>query len=76
MAADPGFGGFARNPDQRPQALLFRQPGAGRGKGEDKLSSWAIGSVMALAFGIGILFFVVLPHYLTGFLGDFFASSP
>ncbi len=54
------------------QALSFSANQAlEEGKGEDKLSSWAIGSIMALAFGIGILFFVVLPHYLTGFLGDF-----
>jgi len=54
------------------QALSFSANQAlEEGKGEKKLTSWAIGSVMALAFGIGILFFVVLPHYLTGFLGDF-----
>jgi uncharacterized protein YqhQ len=41
-----------------------------KGKGADKLSSLALSLVMALAFGIGILFFVVLPHYLTGFLGQ------
>jgi uncharacterized protein YqhQ len=41
-----------------------------KGKGADKLSSLALTLVMALAFGIGILFFVVLPHYLTGFLGQ------
>ncbi|HEX7373008.1 MAG TPA: DUF1385 domain-containing protein [Thermodesulfobacteriota bacterium] len=58
------------------QALSFSANQAlEEGKGEDKLSSWAIGSVMALAFGIGILFFVVLPHYLTGFLGDFFGRE-
>ena len=34
-----------------------------------KLSSWALAGIMAVAFGIGVLFFVVLPHYLTGFLG-------
>jgi len=37
-----------------------------------KLGSWTLGMVMAAAFGIGILFFVVLPHYLTGFLGQWF----
>jgi uncharacterized protein YqhQ len=58
------------------QALSFSANQAlEEGKGEDRLSSWAIGSVMALAFGIGILFFVVLPHYLTGFLGDFFGRE-
>jgi len=41
-----------------------------KGKKADKLSSLALTLVMALAFGIGILFFVVLPHYLTGFLGQ------
>jgi uncharacterized protein YqhQ len=52
------------------QALSFSANQAlEEGKGKEKLSSWAIGSVMAAAFGIGILFFIVLPHYLTGFLG-------
>jgi uncharacterized protein YqhQ len=45
------------------------------GKGEEKLSSWAIGSILAVAFGIGILFFIVLPHYLTGFLGSLFGRD-
>ena len=44
-------------------------------KGQEKLSSWAIGSVLALAFGIGVLFFIVLPHYLTGFLGHLFGRD-
>ncbi len=58
------------------QALSFSANQAlEEGKGDGKLSSWAIGSVMALAFGIGILFFVVLPHYLTGFLGDLFGRE-
>jgi uncharacterized protein YqhQ len=42
------------------------------GAPEGKLSSWTLGLVMAAACGIGILFFVVLPHYLTGFLGQWF----
>jgi uncharacterized protein YqhQ len=46
-----------------------------KGKGADKLSSLALTLVMALAFGIGILFFVVLPHYLTGFLGQLWGSD-
>jgi uncharacterized protein YqhQ len=59
------------------QALSFSaqqalEEGESRGKGETKLSSWSLSIVMAAAFGIGILFFVVLPHYLTGFLGDIF----
>jgi uncharacterized protein YqhQ len=41
-------------------------------KEEGKLGSWMLGLVMAAAFGIGVLFFIVLPHYLTGFLGHFF----
>ncbi|MDI6753674.1 MAG: DUF1385 domain-containing protein [Thermodesulfobacteriota bacterium] len=45
------------------------------GKEEGKLSSLALSLVMAAAFGIGILFFVVLPHYLTGFLGDLFGQN-
>ena len=58
------------------QALSFSANQAlEEGKGEEKLTSWAIGSVMALAFGIGILFFVVLPHYLTGFLGNLFGRE-
>lgn len=46
-----------------------------KGKGDGKLTSWALSLVMAAAFGIGILFFVVLPHYLTGFLGQFFGRD-
>ena len=46
-----------------------------KGKGADRLSSFALTLVTALAFGIGILFFVVLPHYLTGFLGRFFGRD-
>jgi uncharacterized protein YqhQ len=38
----------------------------------EKLGSWTLAMVMAAACGIGILFFVVLPHYLTGFLGQWF----
>jgi uncharacterized protein YqhQ len=45
------------------------------GKSEEKLSSWAIASVMAVAFGVGILFFVVLPHYMTGYLGHLFGRD-
>ena len=58
------------------QALSFSASQAlEEGKGKEKLSSWAIGSVMALAFGVGILFFIVLPHYLTGFLGHLFGRE-
>lgn len=54
------------------QALSFSANQAlEEGKGEEKLNSWTLSLVMAAAFGIGILFFVVLPHYLTGFLGYF-----
>lgn len=54
------------------QALSFSANQAlEEGKGEEKLSSWTLSLVMAAAFGIGILLFVVLPHYLTGFLGYF-----
>ncbi len=42
------------------------------GTAEGKLSSWTLGMVMAAAFGIGIFFFIVLPHYITGFLGHWF----
>ncbi len=58
------------------QALSFSANQAlEEGKGEEKLSSWAIGSVMAAAFGIGVLFFIVLPHYLTGYLGRLFGRD-
>ena len=58
------------------QALSFSANQAlEEGKGKDKLSSWAIGSVMAMAFGVGVLFFIVLPHYLTGFLGHLFGRD-
>ncbi|MGA2954480.1 MAG: DUF1385 domain-containing protein [Thermodesulfobacteriota bacterium] len=58
------------------QALSFSASQALEdGKREEKLSSWAIGSVMAVAFGVGILFFIVLPHYLTGFLGHLFGRD-
>lgn len=58
------------------QALSFSASQAlEEGKKKEKLSSWAIGSVMAAAFGVGILFFIVLPHYLTGFLGHLFGRD-
>jgi uncharacterized protein YqhQ len=62
------------------QALSFSADQAlageeGQGKGEKKLSSWGLSIILAAAFGIGIFFFVVLPHYLTGFLGNFFGGT-
>ncbi|MCX5905774.1 MAG: DUF1385 domain-containing protein [Deltaproteobacteria bacterium] len=45
------------------------------GKKEEKLTSAALASIMVAAFGIGILFFVVLPHYLTGFIGQWLGSG-
>jgi uncharacterized protein YqhQ len=62
------------------QALSFSadqalEGGEGQGKGEKKLSSWGLSIILAAAFGIGIFFFVVLPHYLTGFLGNFFGGT-
>ncbi len=58
------------------QALSFSANQAlEEGAKEKKLTSWTLTLVMAAAFGIGILFFVVLPHYLTGFLGDFFGKD-
>jgi len=58
------------------QALSFSANQAleeekGKEKREGKLTTFALSMVMAAAFGIGILFFVVLPHYFTGFLGSF-----
>ncbi len=38
------------------------------GKGGEKLNSFALSAVMIASFGIGILFFIILPHYLTSFL--------
>jgi uncharacterized protein YqhQ len=62
------------------QALSFSANQAleeekGEGKEEKKLSPWGLGLIMSAAFAIGILFFVVLPHYLTGFLGQFFGRD-
>jgi uncharacterized protein YqhQ len=62
------------------QALSFSATQAleeedGQAKGEKRLSSWSLSIILAAAFGIGILFFVVLPHYLTGFLGHFFGGD-
>ncbi len=62
------------------QALSFSANQAleeekGPGKEEKKLSPWGLGLIMSAAFAIGILFFVVLPHYLTGFLGQFFGRD-
>lgn len=62
------------------QALSFSANQAleeekGKGKGEGQLTSLALSLVMAAAFGVGILFFVVLPHYGTGFLGRLFGRE-
>ncbi len=62
------------------QALSFSADQAleeedSQGKGKKKLSSWGLSLILATAFGIGILFFVVLPHYLTGFLGNLFGRA-
>jgi uncharacterized protein YqhQ len=56
------------------QALSFSanqalEEGARCGKRDEPLNSFTLSIIMAAAFGIGILLFVVLPHYLTGFLG-------
>jgi uncharacterized protein YqhQ len=47
----------------------------GPAKEAKKLNPWGLGLIMSAAFAIGILFFVVLPHYLTGFLGQFFGRD-
>jgi len=62
------------------QALSFSANQAleeenGQGKDGKKLSPWGLSLIMSVAFAIGILLFVVLPHYLTGFLGDFFGRD-
>ena len=57
------------------QALSFSANQALEEGKDEKLSSWAIASVMAVAFGVGILFFIVLPHYLTGYLGRLFGRE-
>jgi uncharacterized protein YqhQ len=62
------------------QALSFSANQAleeekGDGKEDKKLSPWGLGLIMSAAFAIGILFFVVLPHYLTGFLGQLFGRD-
>ncbi len=36
---------------------------------EEQLSSWSLFLTMAFAFGIAILFFGLLPHYLSGWVG-------
>jgi uncharacterized protein YqhQ len=41
----------------------------------DQLSSFTLTMVMAAAFGIGILFFVILPHYLTSYSGALFGTE-
>ncbi len=57
------------------QALSFSANQALEEGKDEKLSSWAIASVMAVAFGVGIVFFVVLPHFLTGFVGQLFGRE-
>jgi uncharacterized protein YqhQ len=62
------------------QALSFSANQAleeekGKGKGEGQLTSLALSLVMAAALVVGILFFVVLPHYGTGFLGCLFGQE-
>ena len=62
------------------QALSFSANQAleeenGQRKEEKKLSPWGLSLIMSGAFAIGIVFFVVLPHYLTGFLGNFFGRD-
>jgi uncharacterized protein YqhQ len=52
------------------QALSFSASQAlDDGSHHEKLNSWALAGILAAAFGIGILFFIILPHYLTGFIG-------
>jgi uncharacterized protein YqhQ len=46
-----------------------------KGKGKEKLTSAALAAILAAAFGIGILFFVVVPHYLTGYIGQWMGRN-
>jgi len=58
------------------QALSFSANQAlEEGKGKETLTSWALSIIMAAAFGLGIVFFVILAHYLTNFLSHFFGAD-
>jgi len=55
--------------------LALEEEGS-RGEGKKKkIDSWGLGVLMAAALGLGVLFFVVLPHYLTAFLGQLFGQD-
>jgi uncharacterized protein YqhQ len=41
----------------------------------ETMSSWAMFSLIASSFALGILFFVVIPHFLTNLLGRFFSHG-
>jgi len=56
-------------------ATLALEEEKSEGKREEKINSWTLSMIMAAAFGIGILFFVLLPHYLTIFLGHLFGRD-
>ncbi len=60
------------------QALAFSANQAfeeEKAKKEENFSSLALTLIIGLAFGLGILFFVVLPHYLTVFIGKWEVES-
>ncbi len=60
------------------QALAFSANQAfeeEKAKKEENFSSLALTLIIGLAFGLGILFFVVLPHYLTVFIGKWDVES-
>jgi uncharacterized protein YqhQ len=60
------------------QALAFSANQAfeeEKAKQKETFSSLALTLIIGLAFGLGILFFVVLPHYLTVFIGQWEVES-
>ena len=42
---------------------------------EEQLSSWSMFLTMAFAFGVAILFFGLLPHYLSGWVGRLWGAQ-
>jgi len=60
------------------QALAFSANQAleeEKAKKKETLSSFSLALIIGCAFGLGILLFVVLPHYLTVFIGEWQVES-